>query len=358
MHWSAPCGLYRIKTPLGVIVSYCPDTKEPKLAAAKITSSEIRDLNEWRQTVASRLLPLTIDTDDVDGFHATIQGITVNGIRLFNITATRHRLERTRRLAQGNADPFYSISLQLKGTSTIEQNGNTATLQPNDFAVYDSTFPYRRTFPDDSQTLVVMFPQQLINLPPRALAEIAGLGISGQNGLGAIVAHFLVGVADNLEAFQSSLGLSMAHSLVELVSAAFSEKLGVVVPHRSDAHLELTMRIRDYIISQLSDPELGLDQIASAHFISTRHLQVLFREQGTTVSTWMRERRLEMCRRDLADPLGQAESIRAVAERWGFYNPAHFSRIFKDAYAYSPRDYRLNVLHDQDTRLNAVDSGA
>lgn len=300
--------------------------------------------------MASRLLPLTIDTDDVEGFHATIQGITVNGIRLFNITATKHRLERTRRLAQGSADPFYSISLQLKGTSTIEQNGNTATLQPNDFAVYDSTFPYRRTFADDSQTLVVMFPQQLINLPPRALAEIAGLGISGQNGLGAIVAHFLVGVADNLGAFQSSLGLSMAHSLVDLVSAAFSEKLGVVVPHRSDAHLELTMRIRDYIISQLSDPELGLNQIAAAHFISTRYLQVLFREQGTTVSTWMRERRLEMCRRDLADPL-RHNSIRAVAERWSFYNPAHFSRIFKDAYGYSPRDYRLNVLHSHDGSL-------
>ena len=37
----------------------------------------------------------------------------------------------------------------------------------------------------------------------------------------------------------------------------------------------------------------------------------------------------------------------AVAQRWGFVNPAHFSRAFRAAYGVSPREWR-NLRTAQD----------
>jgi len=45
--------------------------------------------------------------------------------------------------------------------------------------------------------------------------------------------------------------------------------------------------------------------VAAAHYISVRYLYRLFDAQGTTVAAWIRPRRLERCRVDLADPLAR-----------------------------------------------------
>ncbi|MFE2183883.1 helix-turn-helix domain-containing protein [Streptomyces sp. NPDC059455] len=46
------------------------------------------------------------------------------------------------------------------------------------------------------------------------------------------------------------------------------------------------------------------------------------------------------CRLDLANPRRNARPIQAIAERWGFTNPTHFSRLFRAVYRIPPRDYR------------------
>ncbi|MFD4701025.1 helix-turn-helix transcriptional regulator [Streptomyces niveus] len=63
-------------------------------------------------------------------------------------------------------------------------------------------------------------------------------------------------------------------------------------------------------------------------------------ENGTSPAAWIRHRRLERCRLDLANPRLNARPIQAIAERWGFTNPTHFSRLFRAAYGIPPRDYR------------------
>jgi AraC-like DNA-binding protein len=58
------------------------------------------------------------------------------------------------------------------------------------------------------------------------------------------------------------------------------------------------------------------------------------------VAGLIRERRLERCRRDLADP-GLAEiPVRAIAFRWGFPDPARFNRVFRREYGIAPGEYR------------------
>jgi hypothetical protein len=63
-------------------------------------------------------------------------------------------------------------------------------------------------------------------------------------------------------------------------------------------------------------------------------------EHDMTVAAWIRSRRLDRCRRDLADPGLWARPVSAIGARWGFPDGAHFSRVFRAAYGIPPREYR------------------
>jgi transcriptional regulator GlxA family with amidase domain len=58
------------------------------------------------------------------------------------------------------------------------------------------------------------------------------------------------------------------------------------------------------------------------------------------VAGWIRSRRLERCRRDLADPSLAAHPVAAIATRWGFASAADFSRAFRTAHGVPPAEYR------------------
>ncbi len=69
--------------------------------------------------------------------------------------------------------------------------------------------------------------------------------------------------------------------------------------------------------------------------------------QGTTVAAWIRHRRLERCRKDLADPAFSTAPVSAVAVRWGLPDSAHFSRLFRRTYGLPPAEYRRACLTPQ-----------
>ena len=78
-----------------------------------------------------------------------------------------------------------------------------------------------------------------------------------------------------------------------------------------------------------------------------RRLHQVFQDEGTTVSTWIRTRRLERCRRALEDPMSAGVPVARIAARWGFPDAAHFSRVFKAAYGVSPSAARNQALADR-----------
>src|ERR1700736_16719 len=94
------------------------------------------------------------------------------------------------------------------------------------------------------------------------------------------------------------------------------------------------------IEANLGDPELGVGTLAKEERVSPRYLQKLFETAGQSFSTYLRSRRLERCRAELVDPLYAKMSISDICFRWGFNDPAHFSRAFREQYQTSPRAFR------------------
>lgn len=318
------------------------------MESQKFTTIRVEGIDQWRQNANSILLPLSVETREPESLKATIGAISIGGVRVFRITATAHSSARSERLHGHGNDPHFSVVYQVEGTSEVSQFGKTAKLRPGDFTIYDTTSPYERQF-NDGTTLVMLVPQQLINLPPRAFSEINALRIDSRRGAGAIGSALLGGLAEHLESLEGNGARSLVQSTVDVVGACVAEQLGIEAPSRSNSHLDTLLEVREFIMANLGRNDLTPQLIADAHYISVRTLHQLFKEQGTTVGTWIRERRLEMARRDLIDEHNR-DPIGAVGQRWGFVDATHFSNAFKMAYGSSPRGFRQAALSAQRER--------
>jgi AraC-like DNA-binding protein len=311
----------------------------PSASKSRVHTAVSHNFRDYRQAVVQSFVPLDVSRVNADAFWGRLRSVDFDDAHVHEVTASPHTVQRTESLITGGDARFYKASLQVSGTGLLIQDGREAVLQPGDLAIYDTARPYSLVFENDMRMLVLMFPRELLGLPPDMMQQLTAHRFSSDNGLGAMIIPFLQNVSQNLDKVGGVTGPRLVHTAIDLITTMFANELDLEADAR-DSHQLLMQQIRHYIEANLGSPELGPTQIAAAHYISNRHLHGLFRQKGTTVSTWIRERRLENCRRDLIDPLKAHVSVGAIASRWGFVEAAHFSRVFKAAYEMSPSELR------------------
>src|SRR5699024_11659728 len=76
-------------------------------------------------------------------------------------------------------------------------------------------------------------------------------------------------------------------------------------------------------------------------------LHMRFSAHKTTVGAYIRTRRLERIRADLANPLHKGDSIATISARYGLHDPSQVSRAFKAEFRESPSAFRTRVLRPE-----------
>jgi AraC-like DNA-binding protein len=92
-----------------------------------------------------------------------------------------------------------------------------------------------------------------------------------------------------------------------------------------------------FVLANLADPELSVRLVCRQLRISPRSLHALFADQERTFGRTVREIRLGECARRLA-VTGPGVSVTSVAARYGFVDPAGFSRAFRRRFGMAPRE--------------------
>ena len=292
------------------------DVRLPPEPVGRVHTSVSHNFRAYRQAVVSSFVPLDVSRVSADPFWGRLRSVDFDDAHVHEVTASQHMVERTETLVAASDERFYKASLQVSGTGLLIQDGREAVLQPGDLAIYDTARPYSMIFEQDMRMLVLMFPREQLGLPPDMMRQLTAHRFSSVDGLGAMIIPFLQNVSQNLDRVGGATGPRLVRTAIDLITTMFANELDLEADPR-DSHQLLMQQVRHYIETNLGSPELSPTQIAAAHFISTRHLHGLFREKGTTVSTWIRERRLENCRRDLIEPLNAHLSVGAIAARWG-----------------------------------------
>ena len=139
---------------------------------------------------------------------------------------------------------------------------------------------------------------------------------------------------------------ALSEPSIELMRAVIATHLGAAALGKDALKATLRLRILEYARAHLHDPHLGAAQVAAEHHISERYLYNILGASGITLADWIRTQRLERCRNDIAALAFHATAIASIARGWGFTDPSSFTRMFKNAYGMSPREWR----HHANTR--------
>ncbi|MBB4929574.1 AraC-like DNA-binding protein [Lipingzhangella halophila] len=311
----------------------------PERATQPVTSFVAHTFDDWQRRMSARFVRLRLSTDRPEGFHGRVLGRDFNGISLARISARAHEVARLPSLISAEERRYVKFSLQLRGSSLVAQDGREAVLGAGDMAVYDTGRPYRVVCGDDAENLVVVFPAETLTLPATALSTVTAARITGSRGVGSVVGSLFRQLGDSLHTLPDSTGTRLVHQAVDLVDTLLRTELEPRAGRGEPAYGVLA-QVKQYIEENLGDPTLGPANIARAHSISVRYLHSLFESEGATVSTSIKRRRLERCRRDLLDPANREATVTAIASRWGFVESAHFSRVFKQRFGVPPSAYR------------------
>ena len=258
-------------------------------------------------------------------------------------------VRRTPRLiSQADPDLLKLVLVGGGNSCVVGQNGRQARLSAAEFAMYDTRRPYEVTLGADgyrpTQMMTFMFPPSLLPLSRRQLAGMVAVPFAASTGLGDLTSQFLLQLARNVDHYSPAEAARLSTAALEVLATRLARELDARDWQTPEArrHAQLTT-VQAFIQQHLGDPQLSPAMIAAAHHMSLRSLHQLFHDQGVTVAGWIRQRRLERCRRDLSDPALASRPVAAIAARWGYSSPADFSRAFRAVHGLPPAEYRMSA---------------
>jgi AraC-like DNA-binding protein len=304
-------------------------------------------LDFWSESAFDAYLPVQVRSPAGEEFRARMWGYELGPLSMFRISAAPNTMMRGARAISACDPECLHLSVVLRGRVSAAQEGRTGVARAGDMISYETSHPVIFKADQPYESLVVRVPKQLLGRQEAQISSRTAVGIPGTAGLPKAAAAFFRGLIDGLEdgTITAENGPNTVECVLDLVQALYAAPMGVPEPARLRSRGEILLNVQAYIEANLAEPSLVPEDIARASFISTRYLHKLFEVEGTSVCRWIRETRLERCRRDLLDPALGDQTIIEIASRWGLPGPQHFSRLFRSAYGCSASEYRRNAAN-------------
>lgn len=250
----------------------------------------------------------------------------------------------TGRPARSGAPRAWRLALVADGPLMLGRGPGATRLDPGQLVLWDPWEPFDAAAADRARpprAMVLHLPGNALSLPHHALRGMVARPVPSDAGPAALLARFLEGLAGPAGAVEIPQATWVGRAAVDLAVAFLSSVTDVQDDAaRLPRQVALLGETKTYIDRNLGDPDLSPTTIAAAHHISVRYLHHLFRQDEQTVGGFVRERRLERCRADLANHGLAGQSMTVIRARWGFQDAAVFNRAFKKEYGITPGEYR------------------
>ncbi|MEV0844579.1 AraC family transcriptional regulator [Streptomyces sp. NPDC049954] len=227
----------------------------------------------------------------------------------------------------------------LTGAVWAVQDDRHGAVRAPQLICLDSTRPYKASMQGDFRLVDVTVAHRLVGLTAAEAAALTARPWSGGEGLAALLSSLLEGLGRHGREVATAVDL-LGGSVVGLTAALFAERMREGAEDPRIARQALMLKVQSSVRARLAEPGLNAVTLARSHHVSLRYLQKIFQEHGISPARWIRDERLARCRSELADPLLDHLPVALIGERAGLYGASHFSRLFRDRYGTTPREYR------------------
>jgi acetamidase/formamidase/AraC-like DNA-binding protein len=267
------------------------------------------------------------------------------------------------RLMQLNADPQSLrweatshdlwLSFLLEGTGRLPDG---TALRAQDLCIGTMAKPGSVTLTEPFRLLLVSLPAEGLDDRLRRM-EFDGGRVTTAHGMGQVLTGFLATIAETIGALDAARLHPLELSLSELLIAALTGTEAPTLPGGIDRRKSALQRLMQAIEGRLPDSELSLVSLAASEGMSVRAVQKLFQRENLSFAQYVRRRRLQRTAQDLRDPQQSKLLVADIGFRWGFSDPAHFSKAFREQYGVTPGTFREQNVAPADTGLGDLTRG-
>ncbi len=292
-----------------------------------------------RATVSRTFAPLEIDfMADRGPAAASLEITDLNDLTVWSVNSTAVKVHY-KALPRDDFKPSLFLGLQKMGSCVVVQRDREITLRPGDLAVWDSTNPFIVADSDGLTQHKFRIPLDRLALPVDVIRQISAVRLCPDHPISDMAVTYFNRLATRPGAFERQGGEVVSQPGIDLLRAVITTHLDAVELGKDALQATLFVRIMEYVQLHLQDPDLAAGRIAADHHISIRQLYRILAAEGVSLGEWIRTRRLEGARRELAVPFVH-EPISAVARRWGFTDASSFARMFRTTFGVSPSEWR------------------
>ncbi len=306
-------------------------------------NAAISEFDEWQNMLTAVCGFFTISAPAVP-FSGYMELGRFGAFDIAGVAANIKKIEKTRRDVSRSDDANLFLILGVEGEAVLEQDGASARLGVGDMCLIDSRRPSEFRYKSGFRQISVHLPEmrtrevfshrelplaKVLKVQDNTLLRECVVNMYERAQTGAALANAPVESADRHAQNEDCLRLLRQMIFGNTFSA-----------DDNDLSVNQYRRVNQYIEDNLDDPDLNLDKIANACFMTRRSLCRLFERAGLSPFAWIRMRRLERARTDIMN-CKDGETCTDIAFAYGFNSSPHFSRVFKNKFGLPPKKLQM-----------------
>lgn len=295
----------------------------------------------WRDAISDTFVALDCRIEHGSTFCGSLRQSRIGPLSYTKVEADGQHVHRLpKRCARD--DEYVLVSIETAGRGVVRQDCREAPLEVGSFAIYDTVRPYDLFFGERFSQVVVQIPRSLLKERLGMTEHITAIPVAVNDPLAQLTRDYLLALG-RFDATQDTFTVErVVQQAVDLLAMSLQskERVDTIV---SVPRTTLLFRVKQTIELYLGDAEFGLAALSACVGLSTRYINELFSDEGTSFGRYLLARRLQRCAVDMRDARMRHRTINDLAFSWGFNNMSHFSTAFRKHYGTSPRSYKAET---------------
>jgi len=270
-----------------------------------------------------------------DGYRSSIKGYSFHNLPILTVESEACTFVPSERQDPYLTDRYpWIFMLRLSGTASFYLDGRTLDYGPGRLNIRTPRNQQVGTVSDSETLMLYLEPDQFSGLED-SLNWLATA--DGARHTPWLLEHYLSALGRVLPDVAADDAPVLAETTISMIRASISGNPDDVVEASSAMRAARLEIARKHVDAHLTSPGLTPDSLGKVLGLSERRVRNLFEHLGGA-QNFIRARRLNACRKAILE--GGGRSISEIAEAFGFSSSAHFSRVFKAQFGWSPSEVR------------------
>jgi AraC-like DNA-binding protein len=297
-------------------------------------------LAAWQDVLSRKLINAHV-TADSTSFHANVSLRAQANFRIGGgvIDGSHNRLFASQR-DEDVAD--VALLICVAGEVVASYAGREQVLHASDAVLFSCSDAGDYGWRNPAEIVLLRMPRAALEPLAPSLQDVTGRLVPSQTDMLRLLIRYVATLFSSGDfAMTPGADRIVASHVCDLVAlslgASRDSAARTVGRGRHAARLRI---IKADILRNLERADLNVVKLAAAHHLSPRAVQRLFESEGTTLSAFVLERRLQRAYRILSDERFSDRNISSIAFESGFSELSYFNRSFRKRFGASPSEIR------------------